>query len=117
MNGNFKLNGNSYRNRVNSEEEHSQEYFETVFTENQEKELKEIFLLFRNENNEVCPAEILEGFDYLKLHLKYPELRKFLDALVKKYGWNEIDFESFMFHMSEESGNRKSEYGVRVNYI
>ena len=110
-------NGKNYNQESDYEEEEEQDqYYEENlnFSEAQLIQLKEIFSLFKNENNEVCAAEILEGFDYLKLHHKYPQLRQFLSGLSQKHGWNAMDFEVFMEEIAEEAGHRNSEYGIRV---
>lgn len=105
-------NGNNYP--PSEDEDHFDQLDSFHFSETQIKQLEEIFYLFKNSNNEVCAAEILEGFDYLKLHVKYPQLRQFLVSLAQKHRWNALDFEVFMDELAEEAGHRHSEYGIRV---
>lgn len=85
-----------------------------LFTEAQISQLEEIFAMFRNSNGEVCPSEMLEEFDYLKMHRKFPKLRQVIAKMAQKYGWNNVDFETFMVDLADEAGHRHSEYGIRV---
>lgn len=110
-------NGNHYYQESEEEEEYYEENEHFHFSEAQFKQLEEIFNLFKNSNDEVCAAEILEGFDYLKLHHKYPQLRQFLANLAQKHGWNAMDLEIFMEEFAEEAGHRNSEYGIRVRNL
>jgi FMN phosphatase YigB (HAD superfamily) len=107
-------NGHNYYQESEEEEEYYDDNENFHFSEAQFKQLEEIFNLFKNSNNEVCAAEILEGFDYLKLHHKYPQLRQFLANLSQKHGYNALDLEIFMDEFAEEAGHRNSEYGIRV---
>ena len=107
------------RNGHNGYELHPEEIIQEeeeflLFTETQIEELDGIFSLFKNENGEVCPSEMLEEFDYLKMHVKYPKLRQLIAKMAKKYGWNSVDFETFMIDLADEAGHRHSEYGIRV---